>query len=151
VRIDGEPEIAVEVFRATKTTPSAFEGRTRMAIEGTWTTEKRRLERGAMFVPIAQPYARVVLHLLEPDLPDSLAAWGQFNAVFEQKEYMEPYVAEEVARALLAADPSLRAKFDAALAADPELAKSPQKRLDWFYQRSAAWDERVNLVPVYRL
>jgi len=91
-----------------------------------------------------------VLHLLEPALPDSLVQWGLFNAAFERKEYMEPYVAEELARQLLAADPGLRAKFDAALAADPELAKSPQKRLDWFYQRSPAWDERVNLVPVYR-
>jgi len=63
---------------------------------------------------------------------------------------MESYVAEDVARAMLEKDPSLRAKFDAALAADPELAKSPERRLDWFYQRSPAWDERVNLLPIYR-
>lgn len=49
-----------------------------------------------------------------------------FNAAFEQKEYMEAYVIEEAARAMLAADPSLQAAFDAALAADPELAKSPR-------------------------
>jgi hypothetical protein len=46
-------------------------------------------------------------------------------------------------------DPSLRAKFEAALA-DPEFAKSPQKRLEWFYKRHPAWDERMNLVPIYR-
>ena len=63
---------------------------------------------------------------------------------------MEPYVVEEVARGMLQHDPALRAAFDAALAADPELAKSPTRRLEWFYQRSPAWDERVNLVPVYR-
>jgi zinc carboxypeptidase len=142
----------LETWRATKVTPQpSFEGRTRVALEGTWAPEARTLEPGALFVPLAQPHARLVLHLFEPEAPDSLVQWGFFNAAFERKEYMEPYVAEEVARKLLAADPALRARFDAALAADPELAKSPQKRLDWFYQKTPAWDERVNLVPVYRL
>ena len=39
---------------------------------------------------------------------------------------MEPYVAEEDAREMLA-DPALQAAFDAALAADPEFAKSPAR------------------------
>jgi hypothetical protein len=151
VPITGEPKLAVEAFRATKVTyKPPFEGRTRAVIEGAWAAETRTLERGAIFVPIAQPHARLVLHLLEPALPDSLAQWGHFNASFEQKEYMEPYVVEEQARAMLAADPKLRAAFDAALAADPELAKSAEKRLQWFYMRHPAWDERVNLLPVYR-
>jgi hypothetical protein len=149
-QLDG-PRVDVETFRATKVTyQPPFEGRTRVAIEGAWAAEPRVLERGAIFVPIAQPHARLVLHLLEPALPDSLAQWGELNAAFEQKEYMEPYVAEEVARAMLAKDPALRGKFDAAIEADPELAKSPAKRLQWFYKRHAAWDERVNLLPVYR-
>ena len=36
--------------------------------------------------------------LLEPQAPDSLAAWGAFNNHFEGKEYMDSYVAEAVAR-----------------------------------------------------
>ena len=51
-------------------------------------------------------------YLTSPTLPDSLAQWGLFNAVFERKEYMEAYVAEEVARKMLADDPTLRATFD---------------------------------------
>jgi hypothetical protein len=150
--VPGEPRLAVEAYRAAKVTyQPPFEGRTRVAIEGAWASETRTLERGAIFVPIAQPLGRLVLHLLEPALPDSLAQWGHFNAVFERKEYMEPYVAEAAARELLAKDPSLRAKLDADLAADPELAASPARRLDWFYRRHPAWDERVNLLPVYRV
>jgi hypothetical protein len=151
VRLDGQPRAELGVFRATKVTHQpGFEGHVPVVLEGTWTPETRTLERGAIFVPIDQPGARLVLHLFEPALPDSLAQWGMFNVVFERKEYMESYVAEQVARDLLAADPALRAAFDAALAADPELATSPGRRLDWFYRRSPAWDERVNLLPVYR-
>jgi len=148
--IEGTHEL--DVFRATKVTPGAqsYEGRTRVALEGAWTKERRTLDRGAIFVPIAQPGARLIAHMFEPALPDALVNWGMFSTAFERKEYMEGYVAEQIARELLAADPTLRAKFDAAVAADPELAKDGARRLDWFYQRSPAWDERVNLVPVYR-
>jgi hypothetical protein len=151
VRVDGQPRVAVEAYRATKVTHQPpFEGHTPAVVEGAWAAETRTLDRGAIFVPIDQPGARLILHLLEPALPDSLVSWGSFNAVFERKEYMEPYVAEQLARQMLAIDPSLQVKLDAAIAADPELAKSPGRRLDWFYKRSPQWDERVNLVPIYR-
>jgi Zinc carboxypeptidase len=149
--LGSEPRLELEAYRATKVTYAApFEGRTRITLEGAWVAETRTVERGAIFVPIAQPLARLVLHLLDPALPDSLAQWGHFNAAFERKEYMEPYVAEEVARAMMARDPALQAAFDKDLAADPELAKSPARRLEWFYRRHPSWDERVNLLPVYR-
>jgi len=151
VKLAGLPRVQVEAYRATKVTyQPPFEGRTPVQLEGAWAPETRTLERGAIFVPIDQPSARLVLHLLEPALPDSLVQWGMFNAVFERKEYMEPYVAEQVARDMLAADPSLQATFAAALAADPELAKSPRRRLEWFYKRHPSWDERIDLLPIYR-
>ncbi|MBL9016330.1 MAG: peptidase M14 [Myxococcales bacterium] len=147
----GKPE-RVEVFRATKVTfaPTTYEGRTRATIEGAWQPETRAFTEGAVFVPIAQPGARLVMHLFEPSLPDSLVTWGAFNTAFERKEYIEPYVIEEEARKMLAADPALRAQFDAAVAADPELANSVDAKRDWFYRRHPSWDDRVDLVPVYR-
>ncbi|MBA2543358.1 MAG: peptidase M14, partial [Deltaproteobacteria bacterium] len=146
-----ERSSTLEAYRVTKVTfQPPYEGRTRPVIAGAWARETRTLDRGAIFVPIAQPLARLVLHLFEPSLPDALVNWGHFNAAFEQKEYMEPYMLEEQARAMLAKDPALRAKLDAAVTADPELAK-PAAKLSWFYKQHPAWDERVNLVPVFRV
>ena len=85
------------------------------------------------------------------EAPDSLAAWGGFANAFEAKEYMEPYVAEQVAREQLAASPALREEFAARLQSDPALAASPRQRLDFFYRRSPSWDERYRLYPVLRV
>jgi hypothetical protein len=111
----------------------------------------RTLDRGAIFISLHQPNVRLIVHLLDPAGPDSFAQWGFVQSAFERKEYMEAYVAEQAAREILAKDPSLRAKFDAAIAADPEMAKSPEKRLEFFYKLHPAWDERVNLLPIYRV
>jgi hypothetical protein len=92
-----------------------------------------------------------VMHLLEPQAPDSFAAWGLFNACFEQKEHMEPYVAEQIAREMLAQDPSLQQQFEAQLAADAAFAASASARLDFFLRRHASWDTRLNLYPVLRV
>ena len=111
----------------------------------------RDIGTGALFVPIAQPKARLVIELFEPQAPDALVAWGEFNNAFEQKEYMEAYVAEDVARAQLAADPALAAAFKKKLANDPAFAEDPGARLDFFYRRSPSWDERLDLYPVMRM
>ncbi|WBS03358.1 M14 family metallopeptidase [Pseudoduganella sp. SL102] len=144
-------KLEVEAFRATKTrlTPQSFEGHQMLAVEGAWNTEAREVGAGALFVPIAQPKARLVMTMLEPQGADSLLAWGMFTAAFERKEYMEEYVAEEVAREQLK-DPAVAAAFKERLDNDPDFAKSSRARLDFFARRHASWDERFNLYPVYR-
>jgi hypothetical protein len=123
----------------------------RTSFTGGWTRETHNIAAGALFVPIAQPLARLIMALLEPRAPDSLAAWGFFNACFEQKEHMEPYVAEQIAREMLAQNPQLRAEFDDRLAQDATFAASPPARLDFFLSRHASRDERYNLYPVFRV
>jgi hypothetical protein len=142
----------VESFRAVKTTFGAqsFEGHQSLAVEGDWARERRSLLKGALFVPIAQPKARLVMTMLEPRGADSLLAWGAFNNAFERKEYMEEYVAEDVARDQLDADPALRAEFQKKLDTDADFNKSPQKRLEFFARRHSSWDQRFNLYPVMR-
>jgi hypothetical protein len=67
------------------------------------------------------------------------------------KEYMEPYVAEQVGTDMLAHDPKVAAAFKKRLADDPAFAASPSARLEFFYRRHPSWDERMNLYPVYRV
>ncbi|MDX2090513.1 MAG: M14 family zinc carboxypeptidase [Kofleriaceae bacterium] len=150
-RIEDLSSRELEVFRVTASDLKAtYENRTRASLQGAWSRERRTPDAGAIFVPIRQPKARLILHLLEPSLPDSLAQWGLFNATFEHKEYIEPYVMEEAARAMLAQQPGLRAEYEAALTSDPSLV-TPEAKLDWFYRRHPTWDERTNLLPVYRI
>jgi murein tripeptide amidase MpaA len=141
-----------ETFRATKVTvkPETFEGRTSIAIDGAWKREPRDVPAGALFVPIAQSHSLLAMTLLEPKDQDSLVSWGFFNAAFERKEYMESYVAEEVAEEMLKKDPALRREFDQRLQ-DADFARAPAARLDFFYKRSPSWDEQYNLYPVYRV
>ena len=152
-RLDAaHPALAVQAFRDETPTFSAAptESHQRLTVEGTWAPETRDVGAGALFVPIAQPEARLAMALLEPQAPDSLAAWGEMNNAFEQKEYMEDYVAEDVARKQLASDPALKAAFEQKLRDDPAFAGDPAARLDFFYRRSPSWDAGYGLYPVMR-
>jgi hypothetical protein len=144
--------VEVQVFRATdvKLAAGSYEGCQRADVKGSWSTETRDIPHGSLYVPVAQPAAHLLLHLLEPEAPDSLVAWGFVNAVFEQKEYIETYVAEELGEAMLRDDPTVRAAFEKALA-DPAFAADPKRRLDFFYRRSPYWDAAKDVVPVLRV
>ena len=113
--------------------------------------ERLAFPAGSAVVPLDQRAARVAMHLLEPEAPDSIMAWGFVNAIFEQKEYAEAYVMEKLAPQMLAGDPALKAEFESRLASDQEFAASPQARLEFFYRRSPWWDRRIGLYPVGRL
>ncbi|MDN4037921.1 M14 family metallopeptidase [Massilia sp. YIM B02443] len=141
-----------QTFRADKATFGAgtLEGHQRLTLEGKWKAEPRKVAAGALFVPIAQPKARLVVAMFEPQAPDALVAWGMFNTAFERKEYMEDYVAEDVAREQLASDPAVAAEFQRLLDTDPAFARNPQARLAFFAKRHSSFDERLNLYPVLR-
>lgn len=143
--------LPVWMFRADEVQRhgATFEGRAMVTLHGAWSAAMRAFAGGGLFVPVAQPRARLAAELLEPEGPDSLAAWGYFDTVFEQKEFMEDYVLEDVAQQMLK-DPSVRAEFERKLA-DPAFANSPRQRLDFFYRRTPSWDTQLDVVPVYRL
>jgi hypothetical protein len=117
----------------------------------TLTREKMSFPASSVVVPMDQPAAKVAIHLLEPEGPDSLVQWGLFDTIFEQKEYGEGYVLEKLAREMMAKDQNLKAEFEQKLASDKEFAASPSERLNFFFKRSPWWDKTFGLYPVARL
>jgi hypothetical protein len=133
-------------------TPNPFEGRVRID-PGTpqKTTATVTFPPGSFRIPTDQPLGDLVMLLLEPRSPDSFLQWGFFLEIFTRTEYAEGYLMEPLAQQMLAADPELRADFEARLAEDPEFAASPSQRLSWFYQRTPYYDSQYLLYPVARI
>ena len=52
---------------------------------------------------------------------------------------------------MLKSDPALRSRVRAAAERATRIRADPNARLDFFYRRHSAWDERYNLYPVYRV
>ena len=114
--------------------------------------EVRSFPAGSAVVRLDQRLASVAMEWLEPAAPDSALQWGFFDSIFEQKEYGEGYVVERLAREMMAANPALKAEFEAKVKNDTAFAANPFARLDFFYQRSD-WGKanRVGEYPVGRL
>ncbi len=106
---------------------------------------------GSAVVWLDQPGARVAMHLLEPDAPDSLLRWGYLDAIFEPKEYSEERVMEAMAREMMARDPKLKEEFEKKVAGDAAFAGSAHLRLEWFYERTPFFDQRLNVYPIGRI
>jgi hypothetical protein len=167
-RLSGPMEMELEACRLTgvKLAEQPFEGRVGLAGTSTepWSrtptasgsgsgcvVERRQqvLPAGTVRVPTDQPLGDLAMILLEPASPDSFLRWGFFHEILQRTEYVEGYVMEPLAERMLARDPALRADYEKALAADPELAKDAQARLAWLYRRSPWADDRYLLYPVF--
>jgi Zinc carboxypeptidase len=127
-----------------------FESRFQPRFKEVQIREERTLPAGTAIISTAQTGTRLLVQLLEPDAPDSLAHWGFFNAVFETKEYFEDYALEPIAKKMLEDRPALKAEFEERLK-DPGFADSPRARLQFFHDRSRYADSRLNKYPVVRL
>jgi hypothetical protein len=128
-----------------------YEGRQTATVTGSWSASTTHtLPAGSLIVPVGQARGRLVVELMEPTARESLTHWGNFNSRFERKEYMEGYVAEDVARTMLK-DDATRAAFIEKLQREPAFAADPAARLDFFYRRHPSFDAVVNALPVLRL
>jgi hypothetical protein len=152
VRVLEPRSVEASVYRTSdvKFGDKPYEGRMRFTPKGEWRAEQVSIPRGSLFVPTTQPLGRLVTALFEPSGTDSFLQWGFFNAAFEQKEYMEAYVAEEVAERMLA-DPATKKAFVERLERDATFAASPAARLDFFYRRHPSFDVELNRYPVVRV
>ncbi|MGV3617056.1 MAG: M14 family metallopeptidase [Fimbriimonas sp.] len=130
---------------------SPFEGRFQPRFRAVPSTEDRTLPPGTVIVSTRQVGSNLLVHLLEPEAPDSLMRWGFFNNVFEQKEYYETYAMEPVAVEMLRTNPQLKAEYDEKLRTDARFAAEGGLRLRWLFERSPYYDPKLNRYPVVRL
>ena len=151
-RIKKPLTIEIESYRFTepKFATASFESHITMSYKSNLIKETRTFPANSIIIPLEQEAANVIIHLLEPDAPDSFMFWGFFSAIFEQKEYGEGYIVEKLAREMLAKDEKLRKEFEEKLK-DENFAKNPRARLTFFYERSPYFDKRIGLYPVGRI
>lgn len=105
---------------------------------------------GSVRVPTDQSKGDLVVLLLEPQSAESFFAWGMFPEVLNRVEYIEAYAIAPLAEKMLAADPALKAEFEAKLKSEPAFAADGDARLGWFYERTPFYDQRYRLYPVGR-
>lgn len=150
-RIEEPREVQVEMYRLGEAKiGEPFEGHVPVTAPVTVEHRPQRFAAGSVRVPTDQPLGDLAMLLLEPQSPDSFFRWGFFLEVLQRTEYVEAYVMEPMAEAMLAAAPRLAAEFEQKLEEDPAFAADPNARLQWFYSRSPYFDERWRLYPVAR-
>lgn len=62
-----------------------FQGHVLNSLKGSYEKGETAIPAGSYYISLAQPLARLVPVLLEPESSDSLAAWGFFNRVIVQQ------------------------------------------------------------------
>ena len=150
-RVTKPAELEVETMRLADPKPAAapYQGLTRVTAKVTRATERRQIPAGALWVPADQPDFEVAVQLLEPEAGDSLLAWGLLSSLFEGKEYIDPRVLEGLAAGMLK-DPRTAADWQAALR-DEKFAADANARYQWWFRRTPYWDERIGLLPCFRV
>lgn len=125
-----------------------FEGRHPVTYQAVPFRQRRVLPAGTWLVDTAQPSARAIVHLLDPEAPDALVRWGFFDAVLTRTEYIESYVIERLMTEMVAGRPALRDSLEARKARDPEFAANPWAIRDWFYRQTPYYDQEAFVYPV---
>lgn len=145
--------VSVEMLRLDDPKVGARTNEGHVPITVTSVTPERRdwtFPVGSVRIPTDQPLGDVVVLLLEPQSSESFFAWGLMPEVLNRVEYIEGYAIAPLAEAMMAADPALKAEFEAKLAAEPDFATNGDARLQWFYERTPFYDDRYRLYPVAR-
>lgn len=147
-----EQEFETYRFSAVKFNTTSFEGRVMVNFDAKLVKEKIAVPAGSYWVPLTQRRARLILAMLEPQAPDSLAHWGFCDQIFERGDYgVGAYLSEPIARRMMADSPELRKEFEEKLAAEPQFAANPQARLQWWYQQSKYEAGETGRYPVVRV
>jgi murein tripeptide amidase MpaA len=138
-------------FSGTKFAASSNEGHVMLSFDVLPVKEKIAIPAGSYWVPMKQRRARLVLSMLEPQAPDSLARWGFLNSVFEGRGGVGEYLSEPIARRTMADNPELRKQFEGRLASDPQFAADARARLQWWFQQSKYDPGDTGRYPIVRV
>jgi Zinc carboxypeptidase len=144
-------------FTSAKFSTGATEGHVMLTVEPRVVKEKIFIPAGSYWVPMKQRRARLILSLLEPHAPDSIASWGLLNSVFEggggrgRGGAVGEYLSEPIARRMMADQPELRKQFEQKLASDPQFAADPAARLRWWFEQSKYQPEDSGRYPIVRV
>lgn len=78
-----QAELEVEEFKLEKveSSPLPFQGYHLKKFTGKYVRVKKRIPKGAYYITLHQPLARLAAVMLEPLSPDGFAAWGLFDGV----------------------------------------------------------------------
>ena len=156
-----------ETYRFSKVTfgNGVQEGHIAVNFDTQLVKEKIAIPAGSWWVPMKQRRARLILSMLEPQAPDSLAHWGLLDSVFEGgggggggaggrgggRGGVGEYLSEPIARRMMADSPELRQQFEEKLASDPQFAADRNARLAWWYQRSKYDPGDTGRYPIVRV
>ncbi|MFZ4464445.1 MAG: M14 family metallopeptidase [Bacteroidales bacterium] len=154
IPIENEETKKVEIYVFTKNEwqKTPYEGRFRMSkIKYDKKVSMITYSTGSVIVPMDQPLAKIIAHMLEPDGNGSFLEWGFFNQIFEQKEYAESYVMEPLARKMLDSIPGLRTEYEHKMQSDSLFAKDSWEQLNWFYSKTPWWDTHYKVYPIGRI
>jgi hypothetical protein len=156
-------EQVFETYRFSNTkTAQNIEGHVMLTLEPKLVKEKITIPAGSYWVPMKQRRSRLILALLEPQAPDSLAAWGLMDSVFFSEGAgggrggrggldLGEYLSEPIARKMMADQPDLRKEFEGQLAADPKFAGDPRARMAWWFAKSKYEPEENGRFPIVRV
>jgi hypothetical protein len=142
--------IRVETYRVSdvRFSDRPYQGRHPVTATVRRATEERSFPQGTLVVPLDTELATLAIHLLDPEAPDSLFAWGLLSSVVEGKEWIDLRVLDPLAESLLGKDPALRAEWERKLQ-DPSFSGDPRARIEFFVRRSPYADETLGLIPVF--
>jgi len=143
----------------------SFQGKQRTRVMGQWSVEAVKVMRGSIFIPIQQPKAMLVAHLLEPSAPDSLSSWGLFNTAYETSDYVADHRELELIRWMHEGNPlisqiygdtlfkklaKIRQRYEEQLANDENFRLDPQARVDYWMSHLPSQDPDLFKYPIMR-
>ncbi len=108
-------------------------------------------KKGDVIIKTAQPSFRYIIETLEPQAPDSFFNWNFFDTILQQKEWVSPYVWEDLAYKILDKNPKLKVEFEEKKKNEKDFADQWYSQLDWIHKQSKYYEKAHLQYPIYRL